>query len=99
LVIPFAMVVLYILRHRAPEVMLPHRDDPVEAFVFDHLSQGRHSVLRIVTEWFCASGRGTPLVSAGSRREWWAHLEFTEGAGGRQRETTPSLNQHSKEQL
>jgi hypothetical protein len=37
LVIPFGMVVLYILRHGAPEVMLPLRNDPVEAFVFDRV--------------------------------------------------------------
>ena len=35
LVIPFFVVVLDVLRHGPPEVQLPDRNQPVEAFFFD----------------------------------------------------------------
>jgi hypothetical protein len=35
LVIPFSVVVLDVLRHSAPEVPLPERNQPVEAFCLD----------------------------------------------------------------
>ena len=43
LVIPFAMIVLDILRHRVPEVPLPERNHPIETFFLD----GPHESLGI----------------------------------------------------
>jgi hypothetical protein len=47
LVIPFAMVVRDELRDRAPEVTLPERNHPVEAFLFDRSDESLSVRIRV----------------------------------------------------
>ena len=47
LVIPFAMVVRDKFRDRAPEMTLPHRNHPVEAFLFDRSDEPLRVRIRV----------------------------------------------------
>ena len=53
LMVPFSVVVGDVLRHRAPEMLLPDRNQPVEAFFFDR----PHKALGVGVRIRCALGR------------------------------------------
>jgi hypothetical protein len=46
-VIPFSVIVLDVLRHRAPEVPFPERYDPIETFFLDGSDESRRVGIRI----------------------------------------------------